>query len=941
MKKKQAVDRRRFMQSLAAGAAGAATVGASNQLSRATDFRWPAITAECRPWTYWWWMGSAVDQRNVAELLRQYRRAGLGGVHIIPIYGARGFESRYLDFLSPTWIETLERTCAAARALGLGVDLTTGTGWPFGGPWVGESDAAPMLLTETYRVAAGGELTQTVRSNKQPHAELTALMAYSEAGDTLDLAARVNAERRLTWTAPGGEWTLYALFEGRTNQQVKRAAPGGEGRVINYFDTNALRHYLARFDAAFANRRINLRAMYNDSYEVYESNWTRELFAEFKTRRGYDLRTHVRELAGHGDAERAARVRCDYRATIADLVLERFTAPWAAWARRHGFIARNQAHGAPANLLDLYAAVDIPETESFGPSRFPVPNLRVEQNLPVHFGKPEVLVMKFASSAAHLLGKKLVSSESCTWLAEHFHVALSQVKPEIDQLFVGGVNHVFFHGTTYSPADEPWPGWLFYASTNFGPSSSFWNELPELNTYIARCQAVLQSGRPDNDLLVYFPVYDVWQSPARNENLLRYLTVHNSEAWMNDSGLRACAQRLFEGGYSFDYISDSLLGHIRTAGGKLVCGAAKYQALLVPACQLMPLETLRRLRDLAAGGATIIFKDDLPSDVPGLHDLERRRQEFRAITAQDARHATTEGQIRAVKIKRGRFLLGVDDDTMLALAGVKREVLSSHGLNFVRRAHEQGHHYFITNLGVAAFDGWVALGVAARSVIVLDALRDRSGLAATRKVGAAVEAYLQLAPGESCVLRTITRRRVNGARWNYFKQSGEPVPLNNGWNIEFLCGGPQLPSPIVTGVLKSWTELGGDDAKSFSGTARYTTSFQKPAAACDEWVLDLGVVCESARVRLNGQDAGLAWSLPFRLEVGRLLRDGENKLEIEVTNLNANRLADMARRQKEWIKFYFVDLQYKPFNAARWAPQPSGLLGPVNLVPYQTLRFDV
>ena len=96
-------------------------------------FAWPAITSQTRPWTYWWWMGSAVDKTNLTRELQRYHDAGLGGVHIVPIYGAKGWESNYIGYLSPKWMEMLGYTVSEARRLGLGVDMTTGTGWCFGG----------------------------------------------------------------------------------------------------------------------------------------------------------------------------------------------------------------------------------------------------------------------------------------------------------------------------------------------------------------------------------------------------------------------------------------------------------------------------------------------------------------------------------------------------------------------------------------------------------------------------------------------------------------------------------------------------------------------------------------------------------------------------------------------------------------------------------------
>lgn len=145
-------------------------------------------------------------------------------------------------------------------------------------------------------------------------------------------------------------------------------------------------------------------------------------------------------------------VKQDYHQTLSELLYEGFTTTWTDWARSKGYKTRNQAHGSPGNLIDLYALSDIPETESFGSSRFSIPGLRVDKYYDVErFGTPNPLAMKFASSAANLTGKMLVSSETTTWLANHFHVALSQVKPQIDELFTGGINHIFITAQRIRP----------------------------------------------------------------------------------------------------------------------------------------------------------------------------------------------------------------------------------------------------------------------------------------------------------------------------------------------------------------------------------------------------------------------------------------------------------------------------------------------------------
>ena len=181
-------------------------------------------------------------------------------------------------------------------------------------------------------------------------------------------------------------------------------------------------------------------------------------------------------------------------------MLENFSETFTKYAHSKNTLSLNQAHGSPGNLLDLYAAFDIPETETFGSSYFPIPGLR-RDSADVRNVDPDPNMLKFASSAAHAMGNKLTSSETFTWLTEHFKTSWAQCKPEVEQVFLSGVNHVFYHGTTYSPDYVKWPGWLFYASVNFVPNNSLWPHLNGLNNYITVAKAVLQSGQPDNEII--------------------------------------------------------------------------------------------------------------------------------------------------------------------------------------------------------------------------------------------------------------------------------------------------------------------------------------------------------------------------------------------------------------------------------------------------------
>ena len=675
--------------------------------------------------------------------------------------------------------------------------------------------------------------------------------------------------------------------------------------MLNLFYRPAMTNFLQWFDDAFANYSgPKPRAQYHDSYE-YRSDWSPDFFAQFEQRRGYRLQDELPTLFGRGTDERTGRVKSDYRQTLSELMSEVTLPLWVQWSHAHGFLTRNEAHGSPGNLLDLYAVADIPETEMFHSDR-------------------NKLISKFASSAAHVAGRNFTSSETGTWLEEHFTETLADMKYLLDDLFLSGVNHVFYHGTCYSPDEAAWPGWLFYASYEMNPRNSVWRDVPAINAYAARCQAVLQAGKPDNDILVYWPIFDRWSDPA---GMVQPFTVHARD-WFETQSIGKAADWLWTHGYQFDYASDHQLGEARAERGQVLLPGATYRTVLVPKCEFMPEQTLSNLLALAKAGATVIFEDQLPKSVPGLAHLEARRAQFKQLLAE------ADALTRPPAPQSGRVVVGKLVD-VLPQCRIPREALVDRpGLMCIRRLLDDGRYYFIANRGDKPVNGWVPLSTSARSVAVFDPLTGRAGAGRSRPNGNdASEVYLQLGPGESAILRVFSERSVSGNAWAYWESAGAPVALGGKWHVEFVQGGPELPSAFDSQRLASWTEAGDTHAQRFAGTAKYSLTFDAPAGGGDHFWLDLGKVCQSARVRLNGADLGTRVAPPFRVIASNLKPRG-NVLEVEVTNVSANRIRDLDRRGVNWKYFYdinFVDLDYKPFNAAAWPLADSGLLGPVTL----------
>jgi hypothetical protein len=947
-------------------------VSALFSCKRTTGPDWPDITNESRPWTRWWWHGSAVTKEGITAELEALKRAGIGGVEITPIYGVYGEEDKFIEYLSPQWVELLKHTLDEAARLGLGVDMATGTGWPFGGPWVSEGDACKNMNYAVYHLKGGERLRQAVlyhqqpyvrsvgtqiyethgihrvsgqqlqgtisepakRSNakpitidqlvepveKNPNLQALALdqvkfdkmlrpvviMAYSDNGEVLNITDRLDANSRLDWTAPSGSWQVYAVFPGSHGKMVERAAPGGEGNVIDHFSAIALRRYLSRFDSAFKDTNLSkLRAFFNDSYEVDDArgaaDWTPELFEEFLRRRGYDLREHLPALFGQASQEENERVLCDYRETISELVHDNFTTVWREWAATKGKIVRNQAHGSPANILDLYAAVDIPEMEG-----------------------NDALRIKMASSAGHVSGKRLISSESATWLDEHFMSNLWEIKASVDLFMTSGINHVFYHGTCYSPQEDPWPGRLFYAAVHLNSRNPLWDDFAKLNHYVARCQAFLQNTSPANDVLLYFPIYDRFSSrgPEMVEHFDGVGAVYDSTAF------KEAAIHMLERGYTYDYVSDRQIRDLRVDDGNLVStGGTIYKTIVVPNCKYMPVSTLEALAKLAAAGGKVVLYKGVPQSYSGLKD---RTEAFTTAKKQLTETSTT--------------FQGDNLSALLEAAGVMREVMTDAGLTFIRKRDGQGFVYFITNWTGRDFDGTVRLSVPGRSAIIYDPVRGRVGKAEMVEGGSGLRFRLQIRNGEGVLVRT-TPTTTRLASFPYIRITGDRTILDGPWQLIFVKGGPTLPERLTVSTLRSWTVMDIDGGDSFSGTARYSTVVEIPDSWEGNVLLELGTVKESARVLINGVAVDTLIGPNYTTVIDRQLFTGKDTLTVEVSNLMANRIADLDRRGVFWKRFYNVNFPARLaenrrdglFTAAHWTPIESGLLGPVSITPVERM----
>lgn len=800
---------------------------------------WPEPNSNNKPWTRWWWHGSAVEKAELTRELESFAQMGFGGVEITPIYGVKGQENREKKFLSREWFEVVRHACEEAKRLGLQVDIVPGTGWR-----LGRED-----VPEHHRAI---EVTGIVPDQKSR---------------PLSFEVSLSGER------------------------VKRPAPGGSGYTIDMLNREAVDAYLTQFnDTFFKDISPDLvRSVFHDSWE-YETNWSHKITEE--KLHGQTIPWQERGALFQKDSSDLPnglieRWRYDYRVILEQMLLNNFSDTWNQKTHQLGLLTRNQAHGSIANLLDVYAKSDIPETEIFRDSE-------------------TFLIHKFASSAAHVTDKSLVSAESYTWLDEHWTVDLAKLKRATDYLFLCGVNHIFFHGTAYSPPDATWPGWVFYASTQLHERNPLWNHLPALNAYITRSQSLLQLGSPHADVYLYSPIADAY-SELSGTKLRQNI---DGKRWFLGSQLESCAQSLWNSGVHFDYISDRQIQ-------KIANSSATPPTIVLPKLKHIPLETVRALDALSQNGINILSLSH-PKNwiIPGSIETKSRQTELDAIVN--------------TAVKEERFIVGAIDNAITVASDPWQ---SSTHFRCLRRIHDDGSTtYFIVNRSEKENTLSIPIDSSIPYTQRLDPWTGQIGivpLSDDRKL------QLTLQPYESTFIQTLAKPQT-GASFQSSITPTSPREMESPWTLRLLSGGPRLPAPIKLTKLLPINQIGSPKLEAFAGLLSYENTFVLGSEeARSDIQLDLGSLSSSAEVFINKKSVGTLIRSPHSLTIpADLTIEGSNQIHIQVATLADNRIRHMDRNKEKWRIFddiNFVNIDYKAFDASDWEISDYGLFGPVTL----------
>lgn len=742
-----------------------------------------------------------------------------------------------------------------------------------------------------WETEAGWTLRGMVREGEHP---AQSPEAFVNPAQILDISEKMDKNGVLKWTALEGNWTILRIGHVNTGQRNAPAPPEGTGWECDKLSESGPNAHFAGYIGRLANGPLTgglLNGMLMDSWECKTQTWTPEMENEFAGIAGYSLREWFPAIFGYvvGDHETTARFLLDWRSTIGNLFVNRFYGRMAQLAKENGLsITYETAAGDifPADILEYFKYADVPMCEFWQPFS------------EGYVGSVNFKPIKPTVSAARLYGKPRVAAEAFTSFSLTWDEHLSMLKEMNNVKAAEGVTHQVFHTYTHNPRTDFLPPGTSFGSaigTPFLRGQTWWKHMPEFVTYLARCNYLLERGKPVSDVLWYLGD-EISHKPDQNAP--------------------------FPEGFKYDYCNpDILLNRLSVRDGNLFTPEGiSYRLLWLPDNLRMLPQTLEKLQELLSQGATIV--GDAPQGLATLKDGDAARQRFDNAVRTIWGETQTPG-VRHVGI--GTVVSGMTIFEAVKALELVPDVTGGDAL-WLHRRTEGADWYFVCAPQGKGFQGELSFRNQGNAEL-WDPVTGEISTLETRSNGGRTIASFDLPQAGSCFV--VFRQNGKTQTPATVKKSGEKVPvqLAETWKLSFPAGWG-APESLTTDSLKAWKDLDlSPEGKAFSGTVTYITSFHVDEVnAGTNYVLDLGRVEMIAVVSINGKPIRTLWAPPYRLDISGAIRKGENNLSVEVTGTWFNRLVYDAGLPEDQRKTWTIS------GPSKESPlRDSGLLGPVVL----------
>ena len=944
------------------------------------EFRSPPHPA--KPWVYWINMDGHFTKEGITADLESMKAAGIGGmIHMdVDVGVPRGT----VPFMSETWQANFKHAVLECERLGLEFTTITGPGWTgTGGPWVKANGSMQHLLPVSVNAkgpATFNEVlpipqprvsgyhsnqTQEMRETLNAFYEDVAVYAFPKSDPVvenidekalfvrnpytsmpgvrahfpspasfpetdrvqgidpskiIDLTGRLQADGRLQWEIPPGEWTILRMGRRSTGANTRPAPAAGLGFESNKFDKGALEaHFEAYFDPLL--KRIGPRSLDHttgftgldaDSWEMGAQNWTPGFREEFTKRRSYDPWPYFPAYSGRvvGSREMTERFLWDVRMTCQEMLLENHMAHMKTLCHARGLKLTIEPYDmTPANDLDLGSYADIPQGE-FWLNTFNSAWSCIE-----------------AASIGHIMGKSVVAGEAFTAAGTAWTEKPSALKNQGDWAFAVGINRFAIVAFSHQPWLDRAPGMTFGSyGLNWERTQTFWPLLGGYHQYLARCSHLLQQGVTVSDVLYLTPegAPHVFRAP--------------------DSALDDAASMLPDKkGYGFDGCSPKvLMDRAGVKDGRIAFpGGSSYRLLVLPEVETMTPGLLAKIRDLVNAGATVVGTPPLKS--PSLSGYPACDRDVQLLAKElwgsmDVPRITTKrGYGKGVihwggEMSKSPSLYPSYDLTAALLngMGVNEDFIATGPVRYAHRRTEDRDIYFVANRTGNPIKAGCRFRVGHGSPQLWDPVTgEQRPLMQFERADGLTDIPLEFDAFQSffVVFGGEDERPVTKANTD-FPEMKTAQELTGAWEVAFdpKWAGPEK---ITFDALQDWTTRLEPGIKFYSGIATYRKNFDMARIPGRKTYLDLGVVHEIARIRLNGKDLGAVWCAPWRIDISTALKEGTNELEIEVANLWPNRLiGDEARAADQRLTRTIMGHPYKTDSKLLC----SGLLGPVRIL---------
>ena len=774
----------------------------------------------------------------------------------------------------------------------------------------------------------------------------------------IDLTNKLDRGGRLNWNAPAGEWTILRMGHTSTGHRNETAG-GGKGLECDKFNPAAITLQFNKWFGEFYNHvdaatiKQVLQFFHVDSWECGSQNWSPIFRNEFKNRRGYDLYNFLPVMAGIpiGSADTSERILHDVRQTISELVNDRFYGTLAKLAHQKGvqFTAESVAPTMESDGMLHYKNVDVPMGEFWLRS-------------PTH-DKPNDMLD--AISGAHIYGKNIVQAEGFTELRMAWDEHPGMLKTLADRNFALGINRLVYHVFMHNPWMDKKPGMtLDQIGLYFQRDQTWWKQAKAWVEYTKRCQTLLQFGKPVTDIAVYtgdeFPrrailpdrlvpvlpgIFGKEIVESETNRLynagqpLRQLPAGvTSSANLTDIGDWIDPLR----GYAYDsYNADALnLSKVRTGNIELSTGA-KYRLLVIPgATKMSPNKgwissaTAARIKQFAEEGATVLINEELDHSI-GLLNAKMNDIRIQQINQTIFGQGNSPGG-NSFKTGKGKIVVGPYIKESFSSLGIQPDFTATNAngkrAEKIAWTHRNGNGvdiYFISNQKDSAQTIDLSLRISGKIPEIWNPVTGETRSAANYQIKngrTEFPVFLDQNASLFIVLQQPTKQTANNAGKNW-TETVSIQTIDGPWTVKFdpSLGGPK--EPVTFNQLTNWTQNADSTIRYYSGTAKYSTTFNYRVQTNKSVWINIGNVHNLAGVFVNGIDCGVAWTAPYRVDISKALKEGQNTIRVEVVNTWNNRLVGDSRLPADKR----ITATMFPFKMEGKNLLPAGLLGPVTI----------